>query len=79
VRLATCTLAASLCFLLCKCLAARPVQPAVLLEASLADGCRWDEETFGLEYDLDLFNIVAVSCWMHSMCSRCSIAVSSNA
>jgi hypothetical protein len=22
--------------------------------------CRWDEEVFGLEYDLDLFNIVAV-------------------
>ena len=22
--------------------------------------CRWDEETWGLEYDLDLFNIVAV-------------------
>ena len=22
--------------------------------------CRWDEERFGLEYDLDLFNIVAV-------------------
>ncbi len=25
------------------------------------DDRRWDEETFGLEYDLDLFNIVAVS------------------
>ena len=22
--------------------------------------CRWDEDVFGLEYDLDLFNIVAV-------------------
>ncbi len=23
-------------------------------------GCRWDEDVYGLEYDLDLFNIVAV-------------------
>lgn len=23
--------------------------------------CRWDEDTFGLEYDLDVFHIVAVS------------------
>ena len=27
---------------------------------SLVKSMRWDEETFGLEYDLDLFNIVAV-------------------
>ena len=29
--------------------------------ASLKKAMRWDEETFGLEYDLDVFNIVAVS------------------
>ncbi len=29
--------------------------------ASLKAAMRWDEETFGLEYDLDVFNIVAVS------------------
>ncbi len=29
--------------------------------ASLKKSMRWDEETFGLEYDLDVFNIVAVS------------------
>jgi aminopeptidase N len=29
--------------------------------ASLKKAMRWDEETFGLEYDLDAFNIVAVS------------------
>ena len=23
--------------------------------------CRWDEKVFGLEYDLDVFHIVAVS------------------
>ncbi len=28
---------------------------------SLKKSMRWDEETFGREYDLDLFNIVAVS------------------
>jgi aminopeptidase N len=28
---------------------------------SLKKAMRWDEETFGLEYDLDVFNIVAVS------------------
>ncbi|CAK0786230.1 hypothetical protein CVIRNUC_009443 [Coccomyxa viridis] len=28
---------------------------------SLKQAMKWDEETFGLEYDLDLFNIVAVS------------------
>ena len=27
---------------------------------SLEKAMKWDEETFGLEYDLDLFNIVAV-------------------
>lgn len=27
---------------------------------SLIKSMKWDEETFGLEYDLDLFNIVAV-------------------
>ena len=29
--------------------------------ASLINSMKWDEETFGREYDLDLFNIVAVS------------------
>jgi aminopeptidase N len=29
--------------------------------ASLKKAMRWDEDTFGLEYDLDVFNIVAVS------------------
>jgi aminopeptidase N len=29
--------------------------------ASLKASMRWDEDTFGLEYDLDVFNIVAVS------------------
>ena len=29
--------------------------------ASLKKAMRWDEEVFGLEYDLDVFNIVAVS------------------
>ena len=29
--------------------------------ASLKESMRWDEEIFGLEYDLDVFNIVAVS------------------
>src|SRR6202162_5514915 len=29
--------------------------------ASLKKAMRWDEETFGLEYDLEVFNIVAVS------------------
>jgi aminopeptidase N len=29
--------------------------------ASLKASMRWDEETYGLEYDLDVFNIVAVS------------------
>jgi aminopeptidase N len=28
---------------------------------SLKNSMRWDEETFGLEYDLDVYNIVAVS------------------
>src|SRR3546814_17921689 len=28
---------------------------------SLKKAMRWDEETFGLEYDLDIFMIVAVS------------------
>ena len=28
---------------------------------ALKDSMRWDEETFGREYDLDLFNVVAVS------------------
>ena len=28
---------------------------------SLKKAMRWDEEVFGLEYDLDLFKIVAVS------------------
>lgn len=28
--------------------------------ASLKRAMKWDEDTFGLEYDLDLFNIVAV-------------------
>ena len=28
---------------------------------SLKKAMRWDEETYGLEYDLDLFNVVAVS------------------
>lgn len=27
---------------------------------SLKRAMKWDEETFGLEYDLDLFNVVAV-------------------
>eukprot|EP00955_Chlamydomonas_euryale_P107079 365743-Chlamydomonas_euryale.AAC.35 len=27
---------------------------------SLVKSMRWDEETYGLEYDLELFNIVAV-------------------
>ena len=27
---------------------------------SLAKAMKWDEDTFGLEYDLDVFNIVAV-------------------
>jgi aminopeptidase N len=27
---------------------------------SLVKSMKWDEEAFGLEYDLDLFNIVAV-------------------
>ena len=27
---------------------------------SLIESFKWDEERFGLEYDLDLFNIVAV-------------------
>ena len=38
--------------------------------------CRWDEDTYGLEYDLDLFNIVAVddfnmgeqTCWRWGAC-----------
>jgi hypothetical protein len=79
VRPATCALAASLCCLLCKCSPVGATPQAVLPEASLADGCRWDEETFGLEYDLDLFNIVAVSCEMHGMRSRNTIAVSCSA
>ena len=29
--------------------------------ASLKKAMRWDEDVFGLEYDLDVFNIVAVS------------------
>ncbi len=29
--------------------------------ASLKKAMAWDEEVFGLEYDLDVFNIVAVS------------------
>jgi aminopeptidase N len=29
--------------------------------ASLKASMRWDEETYGLEYDLDVFNVVAVS------------------
>jgi aminopeptidase N len=29
--------------------------------ASLKSAMKWDEDTFGLEYDLDVFNIVAVS------------------
>jgi hypothetical protein len=57
----------------------RPAQPADLPETNLVCGCRWDEETFGLEYDLDLFNIVAVSCEMHGMCGGCTMAVISNA
>jgi aminopeptidase N len=28
---------------------------------ALIDSMRWDEEVYGLEYDLDLFNIVAVA------------------
>ena len=36
-----------------------PSQVDFALE-SLVKSMRWDEETFGLEYDLDLFNIVAV-------------------
>ncbi len=27
----------------------------------------WDEETYGLEYDLDVFNIVALSGWSGAM------------
>jgi aminopeptidase N len=27
---------------------------------SLKASMKWDEDTFGLEYDLDMFNIVAV-------------------
>jgi hypothetical protein len=39
--------------------------------------CRWDEETFGLEYDLDLFNIVAVS--MHvASCNNSTLLQCSN-
>ena len=37
----------------------RPPQVDFALE-SLVKSMQWDEETFGLEYDLDLFNIVAV-------------------
>lgn len=29
---------------------------------SLKQAMKWDEDTFGLEYDLSEFNIVAVSC-----------------
>jgi len=28
---------------------------------SLKKSMKWDEDTFGLEYDLDLYNIVAVN------------------
>jgi aminopeptidase N len=28
---------------------------------SLKASMKWDEDTYGLEYDLDIFNIVAVS------------------
>lgn len=28
---------------------------------SLKDSMRWDEETYGLEYDLDVYHIVAVN------------------
>ena len=32
----------------------------LLFPACSRPACRWDEDVFGLEYDLDLFNIVAV-------------------
>ena len=38
---------------------AAAVQVEYALE-SLERAMKWDEEVFGLEYDLDLFNIVAV-------------------
>ena len=50
----------------------RVVTLRIYVESGNEDGCayamdslkramRWDEETFGLEYDLDIFMIVAVS------------------
>lgn len=36
-------------------------------------GCRWDEDVFGLEYDLDLFNIVAVDDFNMGGCNECSL------
>ncbi len=50
----------------------RPVKLAIYAEAPFIDQChhamaslkramKWDEERFGLEYDLDVYNIVAVS------------------
>ena len=39
---------------------------------SLKASMRWDEEAFGLEYDLDLFNIVAVDDF-----NMCALAQSS--
>lgn len=63
----------------CRCASVRVVRRADLPEAGHLSGCRWDEETFGLEYDLDLFNIVAVSFEMHSMHGMCTVAHTSNA
>jgi aminopeptidase N len=34
--------------------------PAPTHELALPPAARWDEERYGLQYDLELFNIVAV-------------------
>lgn len=35
---------------------------------SLQNAMKWDEDRFGLEYDLDIYNIVAVkACWDHEL------------
>jgi hypothetical protein len=52
-----------------------PRFPPLLRHSALSSPAflpRWDEEVFGLEYDLDLFNIVAVDDFNMGAVQRCT-------
>lgn len=45
------------CYSSCGCCPVLPTRLSTYVQAAM----KWDEEKFGLEYDLDIFNVVAVN------------------